>query len=52
MSMYKLVGLDGEIVSMEGFGASAPGDVLFKHFGFTAANVAAKVESVIAANKC
>lgn len=52
MSMYKLVGLDGEIVSMEGFGASAPGDVLFKHFGFTAANVAAKVELVIAANKC
>ena len=52
MSMYKLVGLDGEIVSMEGFGASAPGDVLFKHFGFTAANVAAKVESVIAANEC
>lgn len=52
MSMYKLVGLDGEIVSMEGFGASAPGDVLFKHFGFTAANVAAKVESVISANKC
>ena len=52
MSMYKLVGLDGGIVSMEGFGASAPGDVLFKHFGFTAANVAAKVESVIAANKC
>ena len=52
MSMYKLVGLDGEIVSMEGFGASAPGDVLFKHFGFTAANVAAKVESVIATNKC
>lgn len=52
MSMYKLVGLDGEIVSMEGFGASAPGDVLFKHFGFTAANVATKVESVIAANKC
>ena len=52
MSMYKLVGLDGEIVSMEGFGASAPGEVLFKHFGFTAANVAAKVESVIAANKC
>ena len=44
--------LFGEIVSMEGFGASAPGDVLFKHFGFTAANVAAKVESVIAANKC
>lgn len=51
MSMYKLVGLDGEIVSMKGFGASAPGGVLFEHFGFTAVNVAAKTESVIAANE-
>lgn len=51
MSMYKLVGLDGEVVSMKGFGASAPGGVLFEHFGFTAANVAAKTESVIAANE-
>lgn len=51
MSMYKLVGLDGEVVSMNGFGASAPGGVLFEHFGFTAANVAAKTEIVIAANE-
>ncbi len=36
MSWYKYVGLDGKIVSMKGFGASAPGGKLFEHFGITA----------------
>lgn len=36
----RYVGLDGAIVAMQGFGASAPGGVLFKHFGFTKENVA------------
>lgn len=31
----RYVGLDGEIVSMHGFGASAPGSVIFEHFGIT-----------------
>ena len=30
------VGLDGAVVGIDRFGASAPGDVLFRHFGFTA----------------
>ncbi|NLC60194.1 MAG: transketolase [Gammaproteobacteria bacterium] len=32
----KYVGLDGAVVGIDRFGASAPGDVLFRHFGFTA----------------
>ncbi len=32
---YKYVGIDGKVLGMTGFGASAPGSVLFKHFGFT-----------------
>jgi transketolase len=36
----RYVGLDGAVVGMEGFGASAPGRVLFEQFGFTAARVA------------
>ena len=31
----KYVGLDGAVVGIDGFGASAPADVLFAHFGFT-----------------
>ncbi len=36
---YKYVGLDGRIVGMTGFGASAPGAELYAHFGFSVENV-------------
>ncbi|HEX7112373.1 MAG TPA: transketolase [Mizugakiibacter sp.] len=35
----KYVGLDGVVIGMASFGASAPANVLFEHFGFTVANV-------------
>ncbi|MGY0505094.1 transketolase [Luteimonas sp. e5] len=35
----KYVGLDGAVIGMEGYGASAPADALFKHFGFTVERV-------------
>lgn len=44
---YKYVGLDGAVVGIDTFGASGPADVLMKHFGFTAENVAAAAKSVI-----
>ncbi len=37
---WRFVGLDGAVVGMDTFGASAPAKKLFEHFGFTAANVA------------
>lgn len=36
---YKWVGLEGEVLGMRSFGASAPGGALMEHFGFTADNV-------------
>ena len=36
---HKYVGLDGDIISIDRFGASAPADILFKEFGFTSENV-------------
>jgi transketolase len=36
------------VVGIDRYGESAPGGVLFKHFGFTAANVADTVRSVLA----
>jgi transketolase len=39
-SWWRFVGLDGAVVGMDTFGASAPAKKLFEHFGFTAANVA------------
>ncbi|MEG2172908.1 MAG: transketolase C-terminal domain-containing protein, partial [Desulfovibrionaceae bacterium] len=44
---YKYTGLDGAIVGMTSFGASAPGKVLAQHFGFTVDNVVKHVEKVL-----
>ena len=41
------VGLDGATVTMSGFGASAPANVLFKKFGFTKENVARVMKKVL-----
>ena len=47
MSWYRWVGEDGDILGMEGFGASAPQPDLYEHFGFTPENVAARARSVV-----
>ena len=38
---------DSPFVGMEGFGASAPIEALYPHFGITAEAVAAKAESLL-----
>lgn len=43
----KFVGLDGDVVGMTSFGASAPGGDLFKHFGFTVDQVVAKAKGLL-----
>jgi len=42
----KYTGLDGRVISMDTFGASAPQDLLFKKFGFTKENVVAIAKEV------
>ncbi|MDE1962159.1 MAG: transketolase, partial [Xanthomonadaceae bacterium] len=42
----KYVGLDGRVVGIDTFGASAPAEALFKHFGFTVEAVVAAVKSM------
>lgn len=39
MPWFKYVGLDGRVIGMESFGASAPAKKLFEYFGFTKENV-------------
>ncbi|MFF9108557.1 transketolase [Streptomyces sp. NPDC014776] len=52
LTWHKYVGDAGRIVSLEHFGASADGKLLFREFGFTAENVAAKArESLEAAQR-
>ena len=49
MGWRELVGCGGRIVSLDHFGASAPGTELFERFGFTAANVAEQARTALAA---
>lgn len=44
---WKYVGLDGAVVGMRSFGASAPAGELYKKFGLTADDVTEAVESVL-----
>ena len=46
MSWYKYVGTKGDFQCMLSYGASAPFEQLYKHFGFTAENIAAKARKL------
>ena len=43
----KYVGLDGAIIGIDRFGESAPAADVFRHFGFTAENVANTVRQIL-----
>ena len=42
LGWHKYVGMNGKVISMESFGASAPSKLLFEKFGFTVENVVKK----------
>lgn len=44
---HKYVGLDGEVISLDTFGASGNAETLFKQFGFTVENVVEKAVKVV-----
>ncbi|MBC7447070.1 MAG: transketolase [Hymenobacteraceae bacterium] len=43
----RYTGFDGAVICMEGFGASAPGDEVLKHFGFTPENIVEQARKVL-----
>jgi transketolase len=45
---YRYVGDAGGVVSVERFGASAPGDVVMREYGFSVDNVCARAEALLA----
>jgi transketolase len=47
----RYVGRRGKVIGMNGFGASAPGNVVLEKFGFTAENVAAQAEALVRAGR-
>jgi transketolase len=44
---YKYVGLKGDVIGMDRFGASAPAKVLFEKFGFTVGNIVARARKLL-----
>lgn len=46
-SWYKYVGRDGQIIGIDGFGASAPGDVVVRAYGFTLDHVLTQAKSLL-----
>ncbi len=47
LSWYKYVGLKGDVIGMDRFGASAPAKILFEKFGFTKENIAARAKKLL-----
>ncbi|MFD2114463.1 transketolase [Paenibacillus yanchengensis] len=44
---HKYVGEDGDIVAIDRFGASAPGDRVIKEYGFTVENIVTRVKALL-----
>jgi transketolase len=44
---HRLAGDKGRVLGLDGFGLSAPGKVLFEHFGFTVENVVKTVQAML-----
>jgi transketolase len=44
---HKYVGLDGDVLGIDRFGASAPGKVIFQKLGFTPGNVARRARALL-----
>jgi transketolase len=47
LGWHRWVGDAGDVVAMDGFGASAPAKVLYQHFGFTGEAVAERARAVL-----
>ncbi|MGI6686942.1 MAG: transketolase [Christensenellales bacterium] len=47
MPWYRFVGLDGRVLGLDHFGASAPADILFREYGFTADNIVKLAEEML-----
>ena len=44
---YKYIGLKGDVIGIDRFGASAPAKVLFEKFGFTPENIAGRAKRLL-----
>jgi transketolase len=50
MSWWKWVGLDGDVLGLDRFGASAPGTTVLEELGFTVENILVRARAVLESN--
>ena len=51
LGWHRWVGDDGDVIAMEGFGASAPAKALYEHFGFSGQAIADRARAVLERTK-
>jgi transketolase len=51
MSWWKWVGLEGDVLGLDRFGASAPGPKVLEELGFTAENILARAQNVLGSSQ-
>jgi transketolase len=49
LGWWKYVGLDGDVIGLDRYGASAPGKIVMEKLGFTAQNVAERAKKLVKA---
>ena len=47
LGWWKFVGLDGDVIGLDRFGASAPGKIVLENLGFSVANIAARAKALV-----
>jgi transketolase len=47
---HRYIGDEGDVIGIDHFGASAPGPVLMREFGFTAENVCKRARALLERN--
>jgi hypothetical protein len=47
LGWHRWVGENGDVIAMEGFGASAPARALYEHFGFSGEQIARRARAVL-----
>jgi transketolase len=48
---HRYVGDRGEVLGVDRFGASAPGDEMLQHYGFTVDNICMRARALLHANR-
>ena len=51
MSWWRWVGIDGDVLGLDRFGASAPGATVLEKLGFTAENIAERARALLDAGR-